>query len=89
MKNYNINREAAKMPGVSSCKIDKYEYRTGEEVLPSNQTQSQSKYRTNQVYIPSSRKNIWKRKKKLKMLLKNKEERLKKQLRNKKSIYKL
>ena len=46
------------MPGVSSCKIDKYEYRTGEEVLPSNQTQSQSKYRTNQVYIPSSRKNI-------------------------------
>ena len=89
MKNYNINREAAKMPGVSSCKIDKYEYRTGEEVLPSNQTQSQSKYRTNQVYIPSSRKNIWKWKKKLKMLLKNKEERLKKQLRNKKSIYKL
>ena len=89
MKNYNINTEAAKIPAVSSCKIDKYEYRTGEEVLPSNQTQSQSKYRTNQVYIPSSRKNIWKWKKKLKMLLKNKEERLKKQLRNKKSIYKL
>ena len=58
MKNYNINREAAKMQAVSSCKIDKYEYRTGEEVLPSSQSQSQSKYRTNQVYIPSSRKNI-------------------------------
>ena len=63
MKNYNINTEAAKIPAVSSCKIDKYEYRTGEEVLPSSQSQSQSKYRRNQIYIPSSRKNVWKKKK--------------------------
>ena len=33
---YNINREAAKVPVLSSGKIDKYEYLTGEEILPSN-----------------------------------------------------
>ena len=32
---YDINREAAKI----SDKIDKYEYLTGEEILPSNQQQ--------------------------------------------------
>ena len=32
---YDINREAAKISG----KIDKYEYLTGEEILPSNQQQ--------------------------------------------------
>ena len=36
---YNINREAAKISGLSSGKIDKYEYLTGEEILPSNQQQ--------------------------------------------------
>ena len=40
MKNYNmINREAAKISALSSGKIDKYEYLTGEEILPSNQQQ--------------------------------------------------
>ena len=34
---YDINREAAKISTLSSGKIDKYEYLTGEEVLPSNQ----------------------------------------------------
>ena len=34
---YDINREAAKISGLSSGKIDKYEYLTGEEILPSNQ----------------------------------------------------
>ena len=29
-----INREAAKISGLSSGKIDKYEYLTGEEILP-------------------------------------------------------
>ena len=28
---------AAKISALSSCKIDKYEYLTGEEILPSNQ----------------------------------------------------
>ena len=34
---YDINREAAKISALSSDKIDKYEYLTGEEILPSNQ----------------------------------------------------
>ena len=36
---YDINREVAKISGISSGKIDKYEYLTGEEILPSNQQQ--------------------------------------------------
>ena len=35
---YDINREAAKISALSSGKIDKYEYLTGEEVLPSYQS---------------------------------------------------
>ena len=34
---YDINREAAKISALSSGKIDKYEYLTGEDILPSNQ----------------------------------------------------
>ena len=34
---YNINREAAKKSALPSGKIDKYEYITGEEILPSDQ----------------------------------------------------
>ena len=34
---YDINREAAKISALSSGKINKYEYLTGEEILPSNQ----------------------------------------------------
>ena len=36
---YDINREAAKISALSSGKIDKYEYLTGKEILPSNQRQ--------------------------------------------------
>ena len=32
----NVNREATKISALSSGKIHKYEYLTGEEVLPSN-----------------------------------------------------
>ena len=35
----DINREAPKISALSSGKIDKYEYLTGEEILPSNQQQ--------------------------------------------------
>ena len=35
---YNINREAPKISALSSGKIDKYEYVTGEEILPSDQS---------------------------------------------------
>ena len=34
---YGINREVAKISALSSVKIDKHEYLTGEEILPSNQ----------------------------------------------------
>ena len=36
---YDINKESAKISALSSGKIDKYEYLTGEEILPSNQRQ--------------------------------------------------
>ena len=44
MKNYSMdkrieNREAAKRSALSSGKINKYEYLTGENILPSNQKQ--------------------------------------------------
>ena len=39
MKNlqHEINGEAVKISALSSGKIDKYEYLTGEEILPSDQ----------------------------------------------------
>ena len=36
---YSVNREAAKISSLLSGKIDKYEYLTEEEILPSNQRQ--------------------------------------------------
>ena len=47
---YDINREAAEISALSSGKIDKYEYLTGEEILPSNQQQiiEQAKF----IYSP-------------------------------------
>ena len=33
---YDINREAGKILAISSGKIDKYEYLTGEDILQSN-----------------------------------------------------
>ena len=43
---YNINREAAKISALSSGKLHKYEYLTGDDILPSNQQQiiEQTKY---------------------------------------------
>ena len=34
---YDINRKAAEISALSSGKINKYEYLTGNEILPSNQ----------------------------------------------------
>ena len=47
---YDINRKAAEISALSSGKIDKYEYLTGKEILPSNQLQiiEQGKY----IYSP-------------------------------------
>ena len=36
---YDINREAVKISALLSGKIHKYEYLTGEDILPSNQHQ--------------------------------------------------
>ena len=36
---YDINREAAKISALSSGKLHKYEYLTGEDIFPSNQQQ--------------------------------------------------
>ena len=36
---YDIIREVAKISALSSDKINKYEYLTGEEIFPSNQKQ--------------------------------------------------
>ena len=36
---YDINTEAAKISALSPRTIDKYEYLTGEKILPSNQQQ--------------------------------------------------
>ena len=47
---YNINREAAKISALSSGKLHKYEYLTGEDILPS--TQQQVKEQTKFTYSP-------------------------------------
>ena len=36
---YDIKREVAKISALSSGKLHKYEYLTGEDILPSNQQQ--------------------------------------------------
>ena len=34
---YDINKEATRISALSSGKVNKYKYLTGEEILPSNQ----------------------------------------------------
>ena len=50
---YNINREAAKISPLSSGKLYKYEYLTGEDILPS--TQQQIIEQTKFTYSPLGR----------------------------------
>ena len=49
---YGINRDAAKISALSSCKIDKYEYLTGEEILPSNQKKKKKIEQAKFTYSP-------------------------------------
>ena len=65
---YNINREAANISALSAAKVNKYEYLTGEEVLPSNQgrTIEQAKF----TYYPLG--NAFEKQKQLKIKEKNK-----------------
>ena len=74
---YDISREAAKISALSSGKIDKYEYLTGEEILPSNQQQiiQQAKF----AYSPFGKalekqiKTIYQGKKQVKAIQDNKQ----------------
>ena len=49
---YNINGEVAKIPELWSRKIDKYEYLTGEEILPD---QSKMKEKAKFTYVTLSK----------------------------------
>ena len=71
---YDINREAAKISILSSSKIDKYEYLTGEEILPSNQRQIIEQTKLNLHILIFT---YWEK------LLKNKQKRLKSKEENK------
>ena len=66
---YDINREAANISALSSGRIDKYEYLTGQEILPSDQSRiiEQAKF----TYFPLG-KAFEKQTKKLKNKDKNK-----------------
>ena len=50
---YNISRGAAKISALSSGKLHKYEYLTGEDILPSNQQQIIEQ--TKSTYSPLSK----------------------------------
>ena len=64
---YNINREAAKLSALSSNKFNKYEYLTGDKILPSNQKQMIEQAKL--TYSPlgkafETNKNNWRTRKK-------------------------
>ena len=63
----NINRKAAKISALSSGEIYKYEYPTGEDILPSNQQQitEQAKF----TYSPLGK--VFEKQKQLKIKGKN------------------
>ena len=51
---YDINREATKTGTLSSGKIDKYKFLTGEEILPSDQSRIIEQATYSPVYIFST-----------------------------------
>ena len=57
---YGIHREAAKISVLSSGKISKYEYLTGEEILPSNQKQliEQTEFILSRVLLKKKQKQL-------------------------------
>ena len=48
---HDINREAAKISALSWGKIDKYEYLTGEEILPSTKQHFINKIREGEINL--------------------------------------
>ena len=69
---YHVNKKAAIILALSSNKVDKYEYLTGEEILPSNRQQiiEQAKftyYRLEKAFEKQTKKLKIKEKNKLKL----------------------
>ena len=64
---YNINREPAKILALSSGKIHKYEYLTGEDILPYNQQQmiEQAKLTYSPLSFWKRYKNNWRSRRKI------------------------
>ena len=64
---YDINRDAANVSTLSSGKIDKYEYLTGEEILPFDQRRmvKQAKFTYSPLgkYLEKTNKNDWRSRK--------------------------
>ena len=67
---YDINRQTVKISALSSSKIHKYEYLTGEDILPSNQQQIIEQARF--IYSPLGKAFEKKSNKQLKIKEKNK-----------------
>ena len=61
---HDINREVAKISALSSGKINKYEYLTGEEILPkwNNRTRYEKGMRTNEIKNEINDINKWENK---------------------------
>ena len=73
MLQYDINREASKISALSSGKVNKYGYLTGDEILPSNQKQirGQAKFHLFSSWQSfwKSNKNNWRLEKKINLML--------------------
>ena len=54
---YNINKEAAEISALSSNEICKYEYLTGENILPSNQQQIISLFTIRKSFSTTNKNN--------------------------------
>ena len=76
---YNVNREATKISALSSSKIDQYEYLTGEEILPSDQSRKIEQANFTYSLVNAFAKQIMT----IKNTLKIKEKQLKIRLKNK------
>ena len=48
---YDINKEAAKISALLSGKLDKCEYLTSKEILPSNQKKKKKKKKNNKISL--------------------------------------
>ena len=60
----DINREAAKISALSSVKIDKYKYLTGEEILLSDESRIIEQANFTFLSLGKTMKNNWKTRKK-------------------------